>query len=223
MKKKILLILSIILLFFGLSSCKKNENKEIDNRITEGTIEERLNKLDRIKDVQFVTKTDDFSYIFSFNFTQYIDHDNKELGTFNQKCEFGFNGFDDVNVLVTEGYFVYDYNYEYSTGENELAFLLNGNYLYVEHRYFGESLPVELDYYNLSTWDYLTTKQAADDLHEIYVEMKRILDGKWIATGASKGGMTTQLYAYYHPGDMNLYVPYVGAFSNSFEDTRYVK
>ena len=222
MKKKILLFICLILCFVGVIGCKK-QSGPTDNRITEGTIEERLERLDRVQDVKFVTTTDNFEYVFSFNFIQYIDHNNKDAGTFTQKIEMGFNDFDLPNVFVTTGYFMSDNNYEYEYNENEVAFLIKSNYIYVEHRYFGESLPVEIDYYNVHTWDYLTTKQAADDLHDICTEFKRILDGKWVATGISKGGITATLYAYYYPGEMDLYMPYVAPFINSYSDTRWVK
>ena len=225
MKKKAMSIFGLVILCLSVFSCSKQQTTTTSSTgpTSEPTIEEKLGELDRVKDLTYVTTTDDFEYVYNFCFEQYIDHTNKELGTFTQKCEFGFNGFDAPNVLVTSGYYIYDDNYEYSSNENEIAFLLHSNYIFVEHRYFGESLPVEIDYYDVSTWDYLTTKQAADDVHDIYLEFSKILSGKWVASGISKGGITATLYAYYYPGDMDLYVPYVAPFIDSIHDTRWVR
>ena len=93
----------------------------------------------------------------------------------------------------------------------------------MEHRYFGDSLPVEIDYKDNETWKYLTTEQAAADAHDVVAAFKTILTGKWLSTGASKSGMTTEMYAYYYPNEMDLYVPYVAPFCNSRSDTRMMK
>ena len=90
----------------------------------------------------------------------------------------------------------------------------------MEHRYFGKSLPVKIEFDNEESWKYLTTEQAAADAHDVVTEFKKILSGKWVSTGASKSGMTTEMFAYYHPGDVDLYVPYVAPFCNSISDKR---
>ena len=58
-------------------------------------------------------------------------------------------------------------------------------------------------------------------------ELSQLLDanypGKWIATGISKGGTTTMLYATFFPGDVDGYVPYVGPVNRSREDGRHEK
>lgn len=219
MKKK-LLVICLLTTSFVITGCKTPKKEDDSGKIT-GTIQERLKKLSRVKSVTTLSSTRDFENVFELTFEQYIDHKDHSVGTFEQRIQFGYNGIDCPNVYTTNGYFLYDINYAYyQESEIELAFLLHGNYLYVEHRYFGESLPVSLDYNNNDTWKYLTTEQAADDAHEIVTQFKRILDGKWLSTGASKGGMTTEMFAYYHPGDVDLYVPYVAPFCNSFHDTR---
>lgn len=202
---------------------ESESEEESEERITEGSIKKRLQALPRVNKVISVGGNTYFQNVYSFEFKQYIDHSNKELGTFLQKVEIGFNGFDLPNVLVTSGYMTSTNNSLYSSNENELAFLLGCNYIFVEHRYFATSTPVEIDYSTKDTWQYLSTEQAAHDHHDIVTQMKRILDGKWVSTGMSKGGMTTELYAYYHPGDMDLYLPYVAPFCNSIADTRMMK
>ena len=217
--RKSLFVIAILFACTSLIACKKDDSTK---RITTGTIKERLNKLQRVESFKTIASNERFPLVAKIQFKQYIDHDNPKLGTFSQTIELGFHGFDATNVLVTNGYMNYD-NYSGYAGENELAFLLDGNYLTVEHRYFGNSLPVEIDYNNTDTWKYLTTEQAAADYHDIVKEFKRILDGKWISTGGSKSGMTTEMFALYHPGDVDLYVPYVAPFCNSFADKRMIK
>lgn len=217
------IVLTILLTSLLLVGCKnKTPSSSEEEKIT-GTIWERLRQLDRVSDIKGLSNSDDYNVVIQCNFDQYIDHNNKDLGTFKQQIQIGFKGFDAPNVLVTEGYMIQGNYSSWKTGENELGFLLNGNYCFIEHRYFGSSLPVAINYNDADTWKYLTTEQAAADIHDIVHEMKRIVDGKWIATGMSKGGMTTELYNYYFPGDMDLYVPYVAPFCNSFSDKRMVQ
>ena len=226
MIKKVLTLMFVTISLLGTGCTKKVtpiEPEEDEDSKLDGTITERLTKLKRVKEFKRIGGNNKFENVYSVKFEQYIDHNNKDLGTFSQKIEFGFNGFDLPNVYVSEGYnIMYDGNYstELATGQNEIAFLLGCNYIFVEHRYFGDSLPVEINHDDKNTWKYLNTEQAANDAHEIVRQFKRILDGKWVSTGISKGGMTTELFAYYHPGDMDLYVPYVAPFCTSYADMR---
>ncbi|MBO4855758.1 MAG: hypothetical protein J5511_00080 [Bacilli bacterium] len=221
MEKRII-IGTLLITSFLISGC--NPKKEDNTSKVDGTLQERLEKIKAITDVKKLSSGSSFKSVYSFRFEQYIDHNNKSLGTFKQQVELGFNGFDVPNVYVSTGYTMfYENNSNYDTNENEIAFLLKCNYVFVEHRYFDDSLPVDINYNDTNTWQYLTTEQAAADAHEIVTQLKRALDGKWVSTGASKGGMTTELYSYYYPEDMDLYVPYVAPFCNSFADTRMIK
>ena len=81
----------------------------------------------------------------------------------------------------------------------------------MEYRYHGWSLPE--GYTN--KWHYLSCKQHSDDLHAIVTAIKKsgvVGNGKWLSTGVSKSGMTTAHYAYYHPNDMDAYVPFCAPF-----------
>ena len=218
---KRIIVTTLLITSFIVVGCKPTE-KEIDPK-SFNTIKERLEAIKSIENVKSLGNSKSFKNIYRFSFKQYIDHNNKELGTFDQHVEFGFNGFDVPNVYVTSGYMISENNSYYSTNENEIAFLLNCNYVFVEHRYFDDSLPNAINYDDNTSWKYLSTEQAAHDAHEIVTQLKRALDGKWVSTGISKGGMTTELYAYYHPGDMDLYVPYVAPFCNSFSDKRMIQ
>ena len=87
----------------------------------------------------------------------------------------------------------------------------------VSHRYFLGSTPDPRD------WHYLTAEASACDLHDVRQLLGAIYPGKWIATGISKGGTTTMLYATFFPGDVDGYVPYVGPVNRSREDGRHEK
>ena len=70
----------------------------------------------------------------------------------------------------------------------ELCPILQANQLFVEHRYFGKSVPDSV------TWQDLTVENAAADQHHIVQIFKKIYTQKWVSTGISKGGET----ALYH-------------------------
>ncbi len=99
----------------------------------------------------------------------------------------------------------------------ELTSLLKCNQVVVEHRFFGKSVPDTL------VWKYLTTRQAADDLHHITTMLKTIYKGKWVSSGTSKGGQTTLFYRYYYPDDVDASVPYVAPVNLTQEDPRILK
>ena len=220
MKKRIIIAL-ILVPSFLLTGCNKPKQDEI-GKIEGKNIIERLNKLSRVENIKTLPSGGGYSKVYRLDFKQYIDHNHKELGYFNQRVELGYNGMALPTVYVSEGYMLSVDNYSYYNGQHEIANLFGLNYLYVEHRYFGQSLPKAINYNDANAWEYLTTAQAAADAHEIVTQFKRVLDGKWVSTGASKGGMTTEMFAYYYPGDMDLYVPYVAPFCNSFEDLRMI-
>ena len=84
-------------------------------------------------------------------------------------------------------------------------FIPGANVLTVEHRYFGKSIPSPCD------WKHLTIKNAADDMHAIVSSFKNLYTGKWIATGASKGGQTALFFKrvlLFEPGVVVTSVPF---------------
>lgn len=231
------IILSVSLFF---NACNKNNPSTEPITETETQSEETSYPLDdvyhrlknhpniiSIKGTDPAEIKDKYTQLYRIQYRQLVDHNDPSKGTFSQKVELGFRAYDRPNVLVTEGYSFSDNNTSYSSSyapQNELAHLLDGNYIFVEHRYFGDSLVFE-DFFNsqVDGWEYLTTEQAAGDLHCIVEDFKQVLTGKWLSSGASKGGMTTELYAYYYPHDIDVYVPRVAPFANKFQDERLYK
>ena len=141
-------------------------------------------------------------------FKQPIDHQNPEKGHFYQRVYLSHSGFDQPNVLITEGY------HRPSNRIYELTPLLDANQIEVEHRYFGSSVPQPLDY------SFLTLEQATADLHRVRQLLGQIYQEDWVATGISKGGQTTIFYRYFYPDDVTVSIPYVAPLNLSLEDPR---
>ena len=98
----------------------------------------------------------------------------------------------------------------------EPASLLQANQLFVEQRFFTPSRPEPAD------WSLLTIEQAATDHHRIVDVLKPIYTGKWISSGASKGGMTSVYHRRFFPDDVDGTVAYVAPHSFGTKDARYL-
>ena len=164
---------------------------------TSDEITQKLEKIPGISDatIQYSKENPD-KYGYYFNVEQLKDHKNPKGGTFKQRCYMKFKGWDRPVVLDTEGYALPDSVHEIYD-EQDLVKYLKANYITVEHRYFGTSLPEDFDN---TDFTYLYTDQAATDLHNVVTLLQKHLfprTNKWVATGVSKSGITSALYAYY--------------------------
>ncbi len=158
-------------------------------------------------------KTDQFSDKFVLFYEQPLDHHNQSAGTFKQRVFVMKAGENRPTVIVTEGYgAAYASSPRY---REELSRLLNANLIFVEHRYFLESTPNPLN------WNYLTAENSAYDHHNIASAFKQLFNGKWIATGISKGGQTALIYRSFFPNDVDITVPYVAPLCRGVEDGRH--
>lgn len=180
-----------------------------------------LAALDGVKSVDPVDVSGSQVYAEKYvvTFEQPLDHKNPSAGTFPQRVEVGIVKDAKANVMETDGYLLFDQSIAMDDA-HELCSILSGNYIHVEHRFFGQSRPESLSNDDTEGWQYLTSENAAADYHRIYTELSKVLDGPWTATGTSRGGEVCTSYAYYYPEDMGLYVPYVGPFSSGREDPR---
>ncbi len=142
---------------------------------------------------------------------QAVDHTNPGGQSFMQRIFVGHEGFDKPTVMETEGYGA---EWVSSTTMSEPTNLLKANQLYVEHRYFGASVPSPVD------WKYLTAMQDAGDYHYIRTLFGQIYKGKWIATGVSKGGQTATEYKVFYPEDVDVTIPYVAPINYARLDKR---
>ncbi len=176
-----------------------------------------LEKLQSIKEISDIKKMDiaTFDEYYEFWYEQPIDHNNPSLGTFKQRVLLGHKEKPKAPVIVEiQGYNIW------TPEAGELANLLEGHQLTIEHRFFNNSVPKDG-----IPWDYLTIKQAATDQHEIIQSLKQNLypDSKWVTTGISKGGQTTIFHRYFYPEDVDISVPYVAPLNLEYVDPRIEK
>lgn len=177
-----------------------------------GNVDKRIATLDGVCETTSLP-SGPFAEKYEVMLTQPLDWHNPEAGTFRQRVVVMHVGYDRPTVVITQGY---DANFSLKeTYRDELSELFDTNIVFVEHRYFDRSTPEPLD------WQYLTAENSAYDLHHIVGLFKQLYAGKWIASGISKGGTTTMLYAAYFPNDVDMYVPYVGPLGTAVEDKRF--
>lgn len=153
-----------------------------------------------------VSQDNDF-LIYDLLIQQPLDHQHPAKGNFFQRVQLIHKGFSNPTVMETQGYWLFE-------GRNELEQSLHANYLNIEYRFYGKSIPDSMH------WELLTLEQASADLHAINQLFRKIYKGKWISTGVSKGGQTCLFYKYFFPGDVDAAVPYVAPVNNSVEDKR---
>ena len=158
----------------------------------------RFEKVNQAKGIDF--------YVLKIR--QPLDHKDSRKGFFEQKVYLSHRGFDKLTVMKTAGYNVN------RNRISELSHLLEANQLFVEHRFFGESMPETMDY------NYLNLEQACADLHRIRELFSSVYTNKWLSTGISKGGATSIFYKYFYPEDVAVSVPYVAPINKAYEEPR---
>ncbi|MEV4438240.1 S28 family serine protease [Streptomyces sp. NPDC049577] len=132
-------------------------------------------------------------------YTQPVDHRHPSKGTFQQRFSILHKSTDRPTVFYTSGY-------DLSTDPNRRAEptrIVDGNQVSLEYRFFTPSRPQPADWSKLDIW------QAASDQHRLYQALKPVYGKNWLATGASKGGMTATYYRRFYPHDMNGTIAYV--------------
>lgn len=165
-----------------------------------------VTKVTRLESTEFTEKYEIFV-------RQQINPDNIRFGFFEQRVFLMHVGADRPTVLVTEGYGA-DYAARPRYRE-ELSRLFNANLIVVEHRFFSQSIPQP------RRWQFLTGEIAMQDIHNVRELFRPIYQGKWIATGISKGGQTALMYRTLFPGDVDITVSYVGPLCRGVEDGRH--
>lgn len=132
-------------------------------------------------------------------YTQPADHKKPSGEKFEQRVTLWHRGFERPTVLHTTGY-----GGVRGTFTSEPTRLVDGNQLNVEQRFFNTSKPASQNWTKLNIW------QAASDHHRIAQAFKQALySGKWVSTGASKGGMTSVYHRRFYPNDVDATVAYV--------------
>ena len=177
-------------------------------------VEKMLKGIEYVKSFEKLEKADTTRQYYLMKFTQLLDTDNPEAGSFEQRVMLGHRGYDRPVVIVTEGYGA-DYAFSSPRYMEELTKIMDANIIFVEHRYFLESTP------DPCNWDYLTIENSMEDYHRIITSFKPFYGKKWASTGISKGGSTSIFLRAYYPEDLDVSVPYVGPLSCAVEDGRH--
>lgn len=190
---------------------------------------DKLKLINRVKDIKKITQTTTtpiFSNKVLVTFDMPLDWNNPSIGTFPLRVEIGYYKKDAPTVYQCHGYMLNDYYnsvYLSTDDRHELAKLYTANFVNIEHRFFFQSRPEDLDYSGINYWKYLTSEQAAKDFHFIIENLSYIMTGKKIMTGASKGGYVTNVQALLYPNDCDVYVPYVAPLCATQDDDRFFK
>jgi hypothetical protein len=172
------------------------------------TLLERLQRIDGFA-VTEVAPPPGFRQAFQVDAVQPVDHGDPTRGTFSQRFYLSFRAEEAPTVFYTTGYGVA------RNTESEPAALLQANQVLLVHRYFPGAVP------SASDWSFLTTAQAAADQHRLREKLAGVLTGKWLSSGASKGGMTALYYRYYYPGDVAATIAYVAPLMERVDDPRF--
>ena len=184
-----------------------------------GTFGYELSQLEGVASIDVIAQsTNVFAEKYVVWFEQPIDW-KSSAGTFLQRVEIGFKGYDSVNVVYVGGYGLSPSYFAYDD-RNELARFYNANCIKIEYRYFSKSVPEGLSEDSLDLWEYLNGYNASSDFHNIIEQLRGILSGSWVFSGMSKGGQAANIFAYYYPNDADAYVSYVAPFCDGNNDAR---
>lgn len=175
---------------------------------------EKISSLPMVESVEKMKNNKYFKEALVVMFRQPVDHDSPAYGYFSQRIILSHYDYDKPVVFITAGYTGnYAANSKYL---NELCPILEANQIFVEHRYFGKSVPEIVD------WEHLNVANAAADHHNIVKIFKEIYDGKWVSTGISKGGSTVLYHRTLYPDDVDVSVPYVAPMNFVEEEKRHI-
>lgn len=201
----------VAILFAVLAACGGDDGDDGPIDAPTGDILAQLRGLAEVADVtEQPTDWPGYRY-FELHFRQPIDHDHPEAGTFLQYATLIHKDASAPLVMLHTGYGNWYYDYP-----GELTRLLHANQIVVEHRFFRGSRPD-----GAAAWQFLTIAQAAADHHLIADAMHRLYHGKFLETGASKGGMTSVYHRRFYPDDVDATVAYVAPISFGAPDYRY--
>ncbi|KAJ9178023.1 hypothetical protein P3X46_009943 [Hevea brasiliensis] len=144
-------------------------------------------------------------------YTQTVDHFNYKpdsYATFQHRYILNYKYWGGANS--SSPIFVYtgeetDVTYDVETFILDLAARFKGLLLYIEHRYYGESMPFGSEdqaFQNASTLGYLSSEQALADYAQVIVDVKKNLSAEncpAVAVGASYGGMLASWFRIKYP------------------------
>ena len=135
---------------------------------------------------------------FVLTYEQPVNHLAPWKGTFRQRVTLYHESFAEPIVFYSGGYGIGT-----NPSRTEVTQILEGNQLVVEHRFFPPSRPDPPD------WSDLTIFQQASDDHRLVRAFRPLYRGRWLRSGASKGGMQATYHTRFYPGDVHGLIAYV--------------
>ena len=199
---------SFLLFSLLLLSCKNSQTAI--KPVIEVSNFEKLAAISNIVSIEKRATVSHFDENYELWFEQPIDHNDLTKGTFRQRVFLGFESPVKPVIVELRGYGIG------SETAGELANHYNANQLTIEHRYFNNSRPEEID------WNTLTIENAAKDQAIIIDAIRNALyqKSKFISTGISKGCQTTMAHRSFFPKNVDACVCYVGPLNYKREDER---
>ncbi|WP_229715462.1 S28 family serine protease [Mangrovihabitans endophyticus] len=160
-----------------------------------------LDRLTAVPGLTVVSQSATDAYrFFVLAYRQPADHRHPHGQSYTQRLTLLHRSVDAPVVLATGGYAL---PADPRPSQTEPTALLGANQVSVEHRFFTPSRPDPADWSDLTIW------QEASDEHRIVQALRGIYTGRWIQTGASKGGMTSVYHRRFYPSDVDGVVAYV--------------
>lgn len=225
----------MLIFLFTATSCNHNpESGKSDSPASfdDSELFQSLSKIEDIVSVERLNNDTNSDYLarYLINVKQPLDWNNPaDKRTFTQRVVIKFAGADHINVLDINGYALADFqtNFAYPVDMDRITMdfttYSKGNCISPEYRFFGTSIPDGLDNTKTDLWEFLTTENASKDFHHIIEILKPVFGDNWACTGASKGGYSTNAFAYFFPEDCSIYVSYVAPLCDGLEDKRYME
>ena len=214
MKKRTRVLASILVSMLICTSCAKGGSK--GSKASLAFTVENLKTLDGVKSVETIDSSlpqgvqtqlpDEQNLMLTFE--QPLDWANPSAGTFEQRVQVCYQE-GRVNEFLVNGYMLLDDNLPMGSTLDSYSRTNSTNLINVEYRFYGKSKPTGLSNTSPKYWNYLTSYNAACDFHHIYTELKKIIPGKWLMTGTSKGGVATMIQSMYFPEDADIYMPQI--------------
>jgi hypothetical protein len=171
---------------------------------------QKLAAIENIVSIEKRANVSHFDENYELWFEQPIDYKDSTKGTFRQRVFLGFENPEQPVIVELNGYGIG------SEKAGELATHYNANQISIEHRFFNDSRPKEID------WNTLTLENAAEDQATIINAIRKALypNSKFISTGISKGCQTVMAHRFYFPKNVDACVCYVGPLNFAREDGR---
>lgn len=135
---------------------------------------------------------------FVLSYTQPVNHLDPSRGSFEQRLTLLHRSESAPTVAFTSGY-----DLRIAPFRSEPTALIDGNQVGIEERFFATSRPEPADYADLDIY------QAAADHHRVIEALRPLYPGRWLSTGASKGGTATVYHRRFFEGDIDGSVVYV--------------